>query len=154
MKLENIRLDIDKIGICNLILDTKNSEINVFNKSVINDFSKATKFILDNSSNLIKFNESISKNDFPRVFGNGAEKDFIIFFKQLEKNIFPIKMINNYYYFQIGRWDIELLNKKIIKFPSNKIESAIKKSVELLKREDFKDYNIIDLRIHGKIIVE
>ena len=63
-------------------------------------------------------------------------------------------MINNYYYFQIGRWDIELLNKKIIKFPSNKIESAIKKSVELLKREDFKDYNIIDLRIHGKIIVE
>ena len=48
MKLENIRLDIDKIGICNLILDTKNSEINVFNKSVINDFSKATKFILDN----------------------------------------------------------------------------------------------------------
>ena len=48
MKLENIRLDIDKIGICNLILDTKSSEINVFNKSVINDLIKATEFILDN----------------------------------------------------------------------------------------------------------
>tara|TARA_B100000686_G_scaffold342430_1_gene421597 strand:- start:2127 stop:3626 length:1500 start_codon:yes stop_codon:yes gene_type:complete len=49
MKLDNIRLDIDKSGICNLILDTKSSEINVFNESVINDFIKATEFILNNS---------------------------------------------------------------------------------------------------------
>ena len=47
----------------------------------------------------------------------------------------------------------ELSNINLFLF-LNKIESAIKKSVELLKREDFKDYNIIDLRIHGKIIVE
>ena len=34
------------------------------------------------------------------------------------------------------------------------IETAIKKSIELLDREDFKNYNIIDLRVDGKIIVE
>ena len=33
-------------------------------------------------------------------------------------------------------------------------DEAIKKSIELLKRKDFENYKIIDLRIDGKIIVE
>ena len=64
------------------------------------------------------------------------------------------KLIVNFYYFQIGRWDIQLANNKIIKLPQNNIEDAIKKSIELLEREDFENYNIIDLRVGGKIIVE
>ena len=70
------------------------------------------------------------------------------------KNNFPNEQIKNFYYFQIERWDLQLLNDKIIKFPHNKIDGAIIKSIELLDREDFKNYNIIDLRIDGKIIVE
>jgi len=34
------------------------------------------------------------------------------------------------------------------------VEDAIKKSIELLDRKDFQNYNIIDLRVDGKIIVE
>ena len=34
------------------------------------------------------------------------------------------------------------------------IIDAIKKTIELLDRKDFENYNIIDLRIDGKIIVE
>ena len=45
-------------------------------------------------------------------------------------------------------------HKQIIKFPANKVPEAIQRSVELLARKDFKNYNIIDLRIHGKIVVE
>ena len=60
----------------------------------------------------------------------------------------------NFYYFQIGRWDLQLVNNKIIKFPDSNIDDAIKKSIKLLKREDFKNYNIIDLRVDGRIIVE
>ncbi len=41
----------------------------------------------------------------------------------------------------------------ILKFPHNNIEDAIIKSVELLDHKNFKSYNIIDLRIDGKIIV-
>ena len=46
------------------------------------------------------------------------------------------------------------MNNKIIKLPDNNIDDAINKSIELLEREDFKNYNIIDLRVDGKIIVE
>ena len=93
-------------------------------------------------------------NNLPGIFGEGAENNFMNFLNQLEKNNFPNKQIKNFYYFQIGRWDLQLLNNKIIKLPPNNTDDAIKKSVELLNREDFKNYNIIDLRIDGKIIVK
>ena len=109
---------------------------------------------MDSSSNLISFRDGENFDDLPSVFGDGAEKNFIYFLNQLEKNNFPYRKIKRFYYFQIGRWDLEFAKNKIIKFPSNNIEDAIKKSIELLKREDFKKYNIIDLRIDGKIIVE
>ncbi|MDC1476413.1 hypothetical protein N8084_02825, partial [Pelagibacteraceae bacterium] len=76
------------------------------------------------------------------------------FFSLLSKDNFPINQIKNFYYFQIGRWDLQLLNDVIIKFPSNNENIAIKKSIELLNREDFKKYNTIDLRLDDKIIVE
>ena len=117
-------------------------------------FKNKTKYLLDNSSNLISFKENMNFNQLPGVFGDEAENNFVYFFNQLENNSFPIDKIKNFYYFQIGRWDLQLLNNKIIKFPYNKTEDAIKESIELLDRKDFKNYNIIDLRVDGKIIVE
>ena len=117
-------------------------------------FKDKTKYLLDNSSNLISFADNMNFNQLPSVFGDNAENNFVYFFNQLENNNFPINEIKNYYYFQIGRWDLQLLNNKIIKFPHNNTEDAIEESIELLDREDFKNYNIIDLRVDGKIIVE
>ena len=117
-------------------------------------FKNKIKYLLDSSSNLVLFEKDLHFNQLPNVFGKGAENDFINFLKLLNNNNFPSKKILNYYYFQIGRWDIQLENNKIIKFPYNNIEESIRKSVELLKRKDFRNYNIIDLRIDGKIIVE
>ena len=117
-------------------------------------FKKNHKYILDSSSNLITFNENMFIDDFPSVFGKGAEQNFINFYNQLENNNFPKRRVKNFYYFKIGRWDLQLLNNQIIKFPANKITEAIQQSVELLVHRDFENYNIIDLRIHGKIVVE
>ena len=75
-------------------------------------------------------------------------------FKILVDNDFPEHQVKSYYYFQVGRWDLQFFNDQVIKFPDEKINEAIQQSVELLERKDFKNYNIIDLRMHGKIIVE
>ena len=117
-------------------------------------FKKNHKYLLDSSSNLITFNENTLIGDFPSVFGDGAEQNFINFYNQLENNNFPKRRVKSFYYFQIGRWDLQLLNDQIIKFPTNKIANAIQQSVELLTRKDFENYNVIDLRIHGRIVVE
>ena len=117
-------------------------------------FKDKTKYLLDSSSNLIHFDSEMNFDHLPNIFGDGAENNFVNFYEKLENNKFLIKKIKNYYYFQIGRWDLELFDKKIIKLPYNNTEAAIKKSIELLNHEDFKNYNIIDLRVDGKIIVE
>ena len=49
-------------------------------------------------------------------------------------------------------YDIE--DNVFIKLPNEKILDAIQKSIELLNRKDFEKYNVIDLRIHDKIVVE
>ena len=117
-------------------------------------FKNKVKYLLDSSSNLISYEDSANFNELPSVFGEDAEKNFMFFLNQLRKNNFPTEQINNFYYFQIGRWDIQFLKNKIIKFPHNNIDEAIIKAIELLNREDFKNYNIIDLRVDGTIIVE
>ena len=117
-------------------------------------YKNNAKYLLDSSSNLILFEDAMNFNQLPTVFGEGAKNHFIYFFSQLENNNFPIKDVKKFYFFQIGRWDLQLANDKIIKFPHNNIEDAIKKSIKLLDRKDFENYNIIDLRIDGKIIVE
>ena len=117
-------------------------------------FKKKSKFLLDNSSNLISLNKKIDDNQLPKIFGDKAENNFIFFYNKLKNNKFPTDKIKNYYFFQIERWDLELLNNKVIKYPHNNTEDAIKKSIELLNRKDFEKYNIIDLRVGGKIIVE
>ena len=117
-------------------------------------FKNKVKYLLDSSSNLISLEDDKKFNQLPSVFGKEAENNFIYFLNQLKNNNFPNEEVKNFYYFQIGRWDLQLANNKIIKFPENNIDDAIQKSIELLKREDFKNYNIIDLRVDGKIIVE
>ena len=117
-------------------------------------FKNNTKYIIDTVSNLITFNDNLVNTNFPNIFGKDAERDFINFFEQLKNNKFPRKQVKNYYYFQIDRWDVKLTNNQIIKFPSKKRKEAIQQSVKLLNHEDFENYKVIDLRIHGKIVVE
>tara|TARA_B100000029_G_scaffold108898_1_gene100326 strand:+ start:264 stop:944 length:681 start_codon:yes stop_codon:yes gene_type:complete len=117
-------------------------------------FKNKIKFFIDNSSNLIINKNEDHSIDLPKVFGENAEKKFMSFYNKLKKANFPLKYIKAFYYFKIGRWDLHLINEKTIKFPSNNIDLAITKSTELLNRKDFENYNIIDLRVGDKIIVE
>ena len=117
-------------------------------------FKNKKKFLIDSSSNLIDVKERVDFDHLPNIFGEKADNNFVFFYNKLKENNFAIKKIKNFYFFQIKRWDLELLDEKIIKYPHNNIEDAIKKSIELLDREDFENYKIIDLRVDGKIIVE
>ena len=117
-------------------------------------YKNEKKYLIDSSSNLILYNENKNYDKLPTIFGEFSPDIFISFINQLKSNNFPNSQIKNIYYFKINRWDLELLDGKIIKFPHKNTEQAIKESIELLNREDFKKFNTIDLRIDGKIIVE
>ena len=46
------------------------------------------------------------------------------------------------------------MNGQTIKLPFENIEESINLSVDLLNKENFQKYKVIDLRISGKIITE
>ena len=117
-------------------------------------FKDKNKYLIDSSSNIILFRDNININILPTIFGDGAENSFINFFNLLKKNKFPTNEIKSFYFYKIARWDLQLIDDKIIKFPNINTNQAILESIKLLDREDFKNYNIIDLRVGGKIIVE
>jgi len=117
-------------------------------------FKNKDKYLIDSASNLILLEDESDLNELPSVFGEGAENKLILFLEHLENNNFPIKKVEKFFYFQTGRWDLQLKSNQTFKLPYNKINDAINKSVDLLDRKDFKKYNIIDLRVPGKIIVE
>ena len=115
---------------------------------------KKTKFFVCESSKLIPFSENFTFENLPEIFGENSEIYLSDFFKSLKKMKFPIKKIKNVYYFKIGRWNLKLMNGQTIKLPFEDIEESIKLSVDLLNKENFKKYKVIDLRISGKIITE
>ena len=117
-------------------------------------FKDKKQYLLDSSSNLIEIGKKMDFAGLPRIIGEEAEKNIINFLGQLEKNNFPTKNIKNFFYFRIGRWDLELSDSRLIKLPYNVSSSIIKKTIDLLSRKDFQKHKIIDLRIDGKIIVE
>ena len=117
-------------------------------------YKKEEKYLIDSSAKLIPYDKYLLDKNLPNIFGEGAEKEFIGFLKKIKNSKFPNEKIKNFYYFKIGRWDLELNNNQVIKFPPDKIDKAIQQAVELLKRKDFKNYNIIDLRLYDKVIVE
>ena len=117
-------------------------------------YKDKTQYLIDSTSSLIKIENKNDYGELPNIVGDEADKNIINFIENLKSNNFPIKYIKKCYYFKIGRWDIELLDNRIIKLPYKTDNKIIKKTIELLDRKDFENYKIIDLRIDGKIIVE
>ena len=117
-------------------------------------FKDEAEYLLDSSGNMIPMENNKEFAELPNIIGKGAENNIINFLNRLKKNKFPINSIKNFFYFKIGRWDVELLDNRTIKFPDDVDNNIIKKTIELLSRKNFENYKIIDLRIDGKIIVE
>ena len=117
-------------------------------------FKKNNKYILDSSSNLINFTKVNFDKEFPSVFGENAEKEFVTFYNHLINNNFPITKVKSYYFFQIGRWDLQLLEGQLVKLPNTELNNAIQKSIKIMNDKNFENYKVIDLRINGKIVVQ
>tara|TARA_A100001388_G_C28675729_1_gene453868 strand:- start:141 stop:833 length:693 start_codon:yes stop_codon:yes gene_type:complete len=91
--------------------------------------------------------------DLPSIFGNFPIESFVILQKNLKKSNFDIHTINNYFYFKIGRWDLELDSNITIKLPINNQFTSLKR-YELFKNQNkLTENSIIDFRIPKKIII-
>jgi len=90
--------------------------------------------------------------DLPLIFGK--HKNFNFLFSELEKSNFKINNIKAFYYFEIGRWDIVLKNKKIIKLPKENYQNILTELNLILNNSKFSKYRVFDYRIKDQLILQ
>jgi len=95
-----------------------------------------------------------NKESLPIVKGKGAEKKFYKLYKTLKRVNFQMDLINEINYFAIDRWDILLKNGKLLKLPTERLESSVKKFISIYNKDNFKNFKIFDFRINGQLILE
>ena len=110
------------------------------------------KFYITNQGENLSYFEFKGYEKLPIIFGN--QRNFNLFFKEIKNSSFPIKKIKTFYYFDIGRWDIELKDKKIIKFPEEDYEKIFDKISLILNDVSFEKYKIFDYRIKDQLILQ
>ena len=95
-----------------------------------------------------------NKESLPIVKGKGTKKKFYKLYETLKRVNFQMNSINEINYFAIDRWDILLKNGKLLKLPTERLESSVEKFISIYDKDNFKKFKIFDFRINGQLILE
>ena len=130
--------------------------------SIINIDIKPTKFIARISNNdqlLVGRNGKLikSKNNIeilPYIFGEFNSKEFLIFKKNIEESKFTFSEFKMLYFFPSNRWDILTNNDILIKLPQDNFSESLNLAHIMISNDDFKNKNLIDLRVNNYLIIK
>lgn len=92
-------------------------------------------------------------DDIPFIYGEIEINEFLYFHDKLLNSKFNYADIKNLFFFKSERWDMELKNGLLIKFPKNNIKSSLDLLHQLFEENLFKKVKIIDLRQKNQIII-
>jgi cell division protein FtsQ len=127
--------------------------------SIINITIKPTKFIARLSSNnkLVGANGKLingNKNSeiLPYIFGEFNSIDFLNLKKDITHSKFTFTEFKTLYFFPSNRWDILTYDDILIKLPQNNVSKSLNLAHKLVGNIDFKNQNLIDLRINNHLI--
>ena len=128
-------------------------KIKIFEKKPIAILqNKKKKFYLSKKIELIEFNDLNNYKELPYVFGN--KREFKIFYNNLSKIEFPFDMIKTFTLFESNRWDLETINKKLIKLPHKDYTKSLRNYLHFINKNDLNKYKVFDYRINGQLILK
>ena len=128
-------------------------KILVFEKiPIATEIKDKKRYYVTKNGEKVNYTRIENYEDLPTIFGN--HKNFSSFFNDLEKSNFKINEIKAFYYFDIGRWDIVLKNKKTIKLPEKNYQNILLKVNSILDDTSFSKYEISDYRIKDQLILQ
>ena len=110
------------------------------------------KFYLGKKTDLIEFRKISKYKNLPIV--NGEPKNFKKLFNDLIKINFPIDQITSYRYFEANRWNIEMVDKKILKLPEKNFIESLTNFMNIKDKSNFEKYKIFDYRLNNQLVLK
>ena len=114
-------------------------------------YKNGFNYYIGSNGKLIKAKNN--KIDKPFVFGNFNNTEFLKLKEIIDKSKLDYRNIKKIYFFNSGRWDIELLDGLLIKLPEKKFLQSINISMDLISKNKIENIKIIDNRIEGQVIL-
>ena len=129
--------------------------------STINIYIQPTQFVarLSNNGQLVGSNgkliENKENNDLlPYIFGKFNSNNFLKFKKNIERSNFSFAKLKTLYFFPSNRWDILTYDNILIKLPQDDIFKSLDIAFKIISSNNFKDKNLIDLRVNNNLIMK
>lgn len=153
--------DVEELLIKNSLIESFNIkkkypnslQIKIFEKKPIAILlDKQNKFYISEKIDLIEFDKLIDDKNLPYVLGNREE--FEVFYNSLKTINFPFEIIKKYTLFETNRWDLETMNKKIIKLPPENYIRSLENYLNLRNDDNFEKYLVFDFRIQDQLILK
>ena len=108
-------------------------------------------FYLGSNRKLIKTKNH--NNQLPYIYGNFDVEEFFNLKEIIEKSKLEFDEIKNLFFFPSKRWDIQTDSGVLIKLPKFKLKESLDLYIDLLKKEEFTNTKIIDLRQSDQVII-
>jgi cell division protein FtsQ len=129
--------------------------------STININIKPTKFVarLSVNDHLVGGNGKLIedkeyKEILPYIFGEFNSQYFLNFKENTEQSKFTFTKFKMLYFFPSNRWDILTNDDILIKLPKDNLLESLNLAFMIISNDDFKNKNIIDLRMKDHLIIK
>jgi cell division protein FtsQ len=171
-----IQNDLDSVFYENIFILKKKKIQNIITKhNIIEEYSikkiypstlnieiKPTKFLAkvnDSNELIVGSNGKListkqNSNTLPNLYGVFNSKEFLEFKINIEKSNFNFTEFKTIYFFSSSRWDILTIDDILIKLPQNNVSEALDIAYKIKTSTEFKNKNIMDLRIKNQLIVK
>ena len=94
-----------------------------------------------------------NQTELPFIFGEFKSKDFFDLYQVINDTSFDFNEIKKLFFFNYGRWDIEIYSGVVIKLPREEFKQSFNISLKILNDDKFEKIKIIDLRQSNQVII-
>jgi len=110
------------------------------------------RYLLLENNKIIK-DYNYESGNLPQVYGEGALEKFSDFYSSFQKTGLDLKLVKQFNYYDINRWDLLLKDEKLIKLPPENYKKSIVKFLEIYEKNAFKKFKVFDFRIKNQLIM-
>jgi len=123
---------------------------------------KPTEFLAklaDDNQSIVGSNGKLISSELgnkvlPHILGEFNSKEFLKFKSNVKLSKFNFTEFENIYFFPSHRWDILTKNNILIKLSKNHIVESLNMAHKIITSTEFKNKNVIDLRIKNHLIIK